>query len=137
MHDLLMRLQDLPSWEWPADAATTLVTALRDEHATEPDLLLATELAGDLAVMDDAVAAALLALIEKPDEFQRVRAQAAIALGPALEQASDEGFDQALSDPPISEPMFTKVQQTQNDFPSGSRLTVRRESLFANGAPPG
>ena len=84
LHDL----ENTPPWEWPADARNLLLLTLREESASERDRGLAAELAGDLVVMNDELAAALLAIVENPQQPPDIRAKASIALGPALEHLS-------------------------------------------------
>jgi HEAT repeat protein len=131
----LTKLQEAPSWEWPADAAATVLAALRDADAPEPDRLMATELAADLTIMKDEMADALLAVLENTDEFERVRAQAAISLGPALEQADTEGFeDDQISGPPVTEAMFERVRGSlRRVYGDATAPTeVRRRALEAS-----
>jgi len=45
--------KDAPPWDWPEGTGKKLLAILRDDRATESDLLLATELAGDLTDIDD------------------------------------------------------------------------------------
>ncbi len=107
----LEALAAMGSWDWPDDAGATLLQVLRDREADAGDRLLATELAGDVVVMNDGIASALLGLAEAADEAVDLRGQAAISLGPALEWADLDGFD----DPDeivISEEMFDRIQET-------------------------
>jgi HEAT repeat protein len=94
----LQQLEDTPSWEWPPEARSLLLATLRDEKAPESDRLIAADLAGDLVVMDDEVAAVLVDVLQSAAESPDVRASAAIALGPALEEADTLGFDEDGSD---------------------------------------
>jgi len=107
----LTTLNDTPSWEWPEEAGTMLLGILRDKKADESERLLAAELAGDFTVIDDELAEELLAIACKGDEPEDLRAQAAISLGPAIESADMDEFD----DPDfatISEQMFSRIQKT-------------------------
>ena len=105
------KLKEMPPWEWPQSASTTFLELLRDDRADGSDRLLAAELAGDSTVIDDALAAALLSILCNSREPDALRGQAAISLGPALEYASTDGFDDP-DDMPITEPMFRKIQET-------------------------
>jgi hypothetical protein len=107
----LKTLQEIPPWEWPEGAGTMFLGILRDEKADESERLLAAELAGDFTVIDDKLAEELLAITCKGDEPEDLRAQAAISLGPALESADLDGFE----DPeyvPITEQTFSRIQKT-------------------------
>jgi hypothetical protein len=133
-----MKLSDLShtdSWEWPADAGHILLATLRDETAAEADRRLAAELAGDLVVMNDDLAAALLAIIENGGQPQELRARAAISLGPALEQVDTEGFDDAdAEDLPITEATFQRVQHALRAayLDGSSPKELRRRALEAS-----
>lgn len=90
----LQSLADMPPWEWPADAREPILAALRDPARALDDRLLAAELAGEVVVMNPEMAQTLLALLRSRDEPEDLRAQAAVALGPALEEAfTMAGFD--------------------------------------------
>jgi hypothetical protein len=62
----LKALAAVEPWEWPAGTADKLLAVLRDEKAPGGDRKLAVEMAGDLVVMNDALAEALLATIRDP-----------------------------------------------------------------------
>lgn len=105
---------------------------LRDPQADAADRLLAAEFAGDLVVMNDVLAEALLEIVASPAESENLRAQAAISLGPVLEQADIDEFD----DPeavPISEKTFRKIKQSLRKvyLDSGLPKLVRRHILEA------
>ena len=82
-------LLDTPPWEWPRNAGKILHRILIDRQAAESDRTDAAALAGDLIVVNDEIAESLLAIMGSPGEPERLRAAAAIALGPALEQADE------------------------------------------------
>ena len=105
----LKTLQDTPPWDWPRDAGKKFQEILIDHLADETDRLIAAELAGDLTVINDELADALTAIIRSPDEPERLRATAAIALGPVLEQAETDGFEDA-DDVPITQRTFRNIQ---------------------------
>ena len=67
-----------------------LLDILRTERSAESDLLLATELAGDLTVVNDELVDALLSILRSGDKSEMVRGRAAISLGPVLEDADTE-----------------------------------------------
>jgi hypothetical protein len=89
----LDRLKETPSWDWPEQAALLIKQQLRNDDLTEQ--LEAVELAGDLVVMDDEMAGLLVGIIQGGGSAE-VRGRAAIALGPALEEAFEVGFDDEL-----------------------------------------
>ena len=55
-------LLDVLPWDWPQDAATRFHQALTDKSVSDSDRLVAAELAGDLVVMNDSLAVALLGI---------------------------------------------------------------------------
>src|ERR1017187_8281640 len=96
-------LQDTPPWDWPRGIGQKFLSILRDPKAKASDRLLAADLAGDFTVISDPLAHALLAIVGNAAEPEELRAAAAISLGPALEQADIDEFDDPES-VPISEP---------------------------------
>jgi tetratricopeptide (TPR) repeat protein len=104
----LTRLQDTAPWEWPADARDLLLGVLRQPGADEAQRRLAAELASAFVVLDDEVAETLLAVTSASHESEIVRGQAALSLGPALEHADVEGFEDP-DDIVISERTFRSV----------------------------
>ena len=129
----LKTLKDTPPWDWPDGTAKILVGILRDEQAAEPDRVLATELAGDFTVVNDELVDALLALLRSSDESERVRARAAISLGPVLEHADTEGFENG-DEAPISERTFQRIQKSLRElyFDAGIPKEVQRRILEAS-----
>jgi hypothetical protein len=69
----LHHLKNTPSWEWPVDVPSQLLATLRDEQSAEAERRLAAELAGDLVVMNDGVAAALIKVLEDSREPTGIR----------------------------------------------------------------
>ena len=63
----LKALKDTPPWDWPTGTRKLLLDILRDDQSSEPDRLLATELAGDFTVISDDVAEALLSILRRSD----------------------------------------------------------------------
>ena len=104
-------LQDTPPWDWPRDAGKKFLKVLTDTKANESDRLIAADLAGNFCVINDDLAKALLATVGNGDEPEALRAQAAISLGPALEQAYIDEFEDP-DDVPITEPVFHQIQDT-------------------------
>jgi hypothetical protein len=124
------KLKEMPPWEWPQNASTTLLELLRDDRADGSDRLLAAELAGDLTVINDELAAALLSILSDSREPDALRGQAAISLGPALEYAFTDEFDDP-DETPITEPMFHKIQETLERLYTDAKIAkfVRRMIL--------
>jgi len=104
-------LKDIPPWQWPKNAGRIILDALRKDQADVSDRLLAAELAEDSTVINDELAEALLSILTNPGEPNGLRGQAAISLGPALEYADVDGFEDP-DDVPITEPLFRKIQKT-------------------------
>jgi hypothetical protein len=129
----LTTLKDTPPWEWPENAGEIFLEFLRDDRADKSDRLLAAELAGDFTVINDELADALLSILRNSDESEKLRGRAAISLGPALEYADTDGFD----DPdyvPISEQTFRRIQETLQKLYTDARIPkeVRRRVLEAS-----
>jgi uncharacterized protein (UPF0147 family) len=129
----LKALKDTPPWDWPEGTAEKLVSVLRDEQAAEPDRILATEMAGDFTVVNDELVEALLAILRNSEESKEVRARAAISLGPILESADTEGFDDP-DDVPISELHFQRIQESLRELHMNAQIPkeVRRRILEAS-----
>ena len=107
----IMALTDIPPWEWPSNADKMILDILHDDSADESERLLAVELAGDSTVICDELADALLSILGNEREPDDLRGQAAIALGPALEYAFIDDFEEP-DEVPITEPMFDRIQKT-------------------------
>ena len=129
----LKALKDTPPWDWPEGTAEKLVSVLRDEQAAEPDRVLAAEMAGDFTVVNDELVEALLAILRNNEESQEVRARAAISLGPILEYADTEGFEDP-DDVPISERHFQQIQELLRKLHMDAQIPkeVRRRILEAS-----
>ncbi len=104
----LRMLEDVPPWDWPQGASAILVGILCEPRADESDRLLAADLAGDCIGIDDELVDALLSIVGSAEETEKLRAKAAIALGPVLELADMDGFDD--DSVPISEATFLGIQ---------------------------
>lgn len=126
-------LLDTPPWEWPEDSGKMFLEALIDSRANESKRLIAAELAGDLTVINDDLADALLAIIGSAEETEQLRARAAISLGAVLEQADTDGFEYP-DDVPISERKFHHIQDSLQKLylDSGNPKEVRRRILEAS-----
>jgi hypothetical protein len=130
-----MNLQDvknLAPWDWPEDIGAEFLRVLRDAKAAQPDRLLAAELAGDPVAIDDELAGALT-ILRSDIESEPLRGQAAIALGPVLELAEMDGFDDP-DDLPITEHTFDSIQDTFRRLYVDARVPagVRRRVLEAS-----
>ena len=132
----LRTLKDTPPWDWPNGTGKTLLDILRDDRASESDLLLATELAGDFTVINAELVDALLSILRSGDKPETVRGTAAISLGPVLEHADTQGFEDA-DDLPIAERTFRRIQESLRtlymdaDVPKEVRRRVLEASVRA------
>lgn len=107
----LRTLVETPPWEWPENAGAVLLGVIRDRGAADDERVLAAGLAGDSVFIDDALAKALVAVMRSANEPDELRATAAIALGPVLEECSTNGFDDEWCEPPITARTFAEIQQ--------------------------
>ena len=103
-------LEDMPPWEWPQGTDKMLLGILRDNQKDKSDRLLAADLAGDYTVINDELVAALLSIVRNGAEPEELRARAVISLGPVLETAYFDGFEDP-EDVPISEETFHEIQE--------------------------
>ena len=123
-------LEAMPPWEWPQGTDNMLLGILRDNQKDKSDRLLAADLAGDYTVINDELAAALLAIARNGGEPEELRARAVISLGPVLETADLDGFEDP-EDVPICEETFHEIQESLRklymdmDVP----MEVRRRTL--------
>src|SRR5438309_7988020 len=126
-------LRDTPPWEWPANAGKTFLAILQNERAGKSERLLAAELAGDVTVMNDELAHALLSILRRGDQPAPLRAQAAISLGPSLEQAEWDEFE-LPDEVPISEETFGEINDSLHELymDTGIPKLVRRRILEAS-----
>jgi hypothetical protein len=133
----LKTLMDTPPWDWPRDAGTIFQEILIRHRADESDRFVAAELAGDLTVINDDLAEALMAIVRSSDEPQQLRAKAAISLGPVLEQADTFGFEDDPDDVPITQSTFRNIQDSlrelylDNNIPKEVRRRVLEASVRA------
>ena len=130
------QLEAIPVWDWPEDANQTLLGHLKDKQSDQSDRLIAVELAGEFAVMNDDLAEELLSIACHAQETQDIRARAVISFGPVLDFIYSEGFDDP-EDVPISEPVFQKIQEALHtlyqdmDNPKQVRRRVMEASIRA------
>lgn len=129
----LQTLQDMPPWEWPEDAGTMFLGFIRNAQADASDRLLAAELAGDVTILNDELAAALLAVVRSSAETAELRGTAVISLGPVLEYADTMGFEEA-EEGGLSEVAFHRIQQSLCDLFLDAEVPqeVRRQILEAS-----
>ena len=126
----MMTLSDIPPWEWPTNADKMIFEVLCDGTASDSERLLAAGMAGDATVVNDVLADALLSIVCNDSESDDLRGQAAISLGPALEYAFIEDFDDP-EDVPITEAMFLRIQEAFHTVFMEKRTPkiVRRRTL--------
>lgn len=123
-----------PPWEWPKEAGNMIAGVLRNRHSATSIRTAAAELAGDLVVMNDRMADVLLQIVSSADEPVQLRSKAAISLGPALEDADIEGFDDPIGEPAIGEEIFHRIQETLHSVYGNWSLPkeLRRRALEAS-----
>ena len=126
-------LKDVPPWEWPSGADRMILEILTNEGADSSNRLLAADLAGDFSVVNDELIQALLSILQNEEESEELRGTAAISLGPALESADTDGFDDP-EDPPITEATFLRVQESLLRLyrDTAVPVSVRRKVLEAS-----
>lgn len=111
----LIKLYNTPPWEWPANAGKTIHGILCDESVAPDERRLAAELAGDMTIIDDRMAETLLAILKDNDQEQMLRCQAAISLGPVLEETylmDEDDLDPFEDEMGLSPGTFETVQRT-------------------------
>ena len=130
----LKMLQDIPPWDWPEGASRTLQEILRNHEADASERLLAAELAGDFSVTSDELLEILLSIVQSSKEPEKLRARAVISLGPALEYADEDIFDEDFDEATITEGMFNKIQDSLQRLyrDAGVPKEVRRRILEAS-----
>jgi hypothetical protein len=129
----LKTMQATAPWEWPESAGRTLLEVLRDKRAKASDRLAAVEMAGETVVINDELADVLLSIVSSGDQPESLRARAAISLGPALEEAELDGFEDP-DDVPISQGMFEIIQRSFWELYEDTEVPkeVRRRVLEAS-----
>lgn len=142
----LNTLVETPPWDWPEDAGQLLLKTLVDKRASEDDRLTAAELAGEIVVINDELAGALLNVVADRTESEDLRARTAISLGPVLELAYQDGFDdvgelsaeEGGQDVPITEHTFRSIQDLLHKLyvDRSNPKEVRRKILEAAGRAP-
>lgn len=104
---ILTVLRNTPPWTWPRAASGTLVGVLRDAGAGELDRLRAADLAAKQVFLSDQIVDTLLQIVANSEETDALRGRAAFVLGPVLENAEVEGFDELYA--PICEAKYLRV----------------------------
>ncbi len=112
----LISMKKLPPWEWPENSEQILTGVLNDASADASDRLIAAELAGELPASTDELADALLSIVKSGDEPGELRAIAAIALGPTLEDALESDIGFPYEDEGISEGVFHEINETLREL---------------------
>jgi hypothetical protein len=128
----LQTLDNTPPWEWPEEAGEFIFNVLGEKNAPVPDRVLAAELAGDITVMNDKMAALLLSITGDSGEPEELRCKAPISLGPALEYVEMTEFDD-YDDGTLSEKGFHEVRERLRSIyhDPGTPKKVRRRVLEA------
>ncbi len=106
---------------------------LTDPRAAEPDRIAAADFAGEIVVINNELAVALLAILRSPLESDELRARAAISFGPVLEQISIDEFDDP-EESPITEEMFDRIRDSLHQIVDDENTPkeVRRRALEAS-----
>lgn len=130
--DLKAILNSAP-WDWPENAGEILLAAVTDTHLDGEDRFSAVELAGEMSVINDDLARALLAILQDAAADEELRGAAAISLGPVLEYDADE-VDTDPESTLLSERTTASVQETLRACTQDADLPtlVRRRSLEAS-----
>ncbi len=129
-------LIETPPWEWPEGTGKIFHETLTNDHADASDRALAIELAGNLTVINDELVEALLSILQNDNESEELRGKAAISLGPVLDHADMNGFDDP-DDVPISEYRFHKILASLHklyldvDVPENVRRLILEASVRA------
>jgi HEAT repeat protein len=132
----LKKLENLPPWEWPQGTDKILLGVLCDDQKDASERMLAAELAGDYTVINDELADALLSIVLSGEESDDLRARAVISLGPILETAYIDEFEDP-EDVPISEETFHGIQKAlrklymDTDLPGEVRRRILEGSVRA------
>ncbi|MFH1575173.1 MAG: hypothetical protein ABIG68_14420 [Acidobacteriota bacterium] len=129
----LKALKNMEPWQWPESAGELILETLVNRQAKPADRILAAELAGDLTVINEKFADALLEIVGSGDEPVKLRCPAAISLGPALEDADTVGFDDP-EEAALPEPVVRRIRESFHRLFSDAGLPkeVRRSVLEAS-----
>ncbi len=88
-----------------------LLEILADDRADTSDRIFVADLAGDFTVINDNLGDVLLSVLQSGEESDELRGKAATSLGPVLEHADTDGFEDP-DDVPISEGTFHRIQNS-------------------------
>ncbi len=130
------KLANIPPLHWPEGVDEMVLGVLVDQSAKDADRLIAAELGGNYAMLNDRLADGLLSILEKADETEQLRGRAAIAFGPALENADTHGFEDP-DDLLVSEDMFHRIGRSlqrlymDGDVPKYVRRRILEASVRA------
>lgn len=126
-------LNETPPWDWPEGASKMLSAILADDRSDISDRNLAAELAGDVTVINDNLVDVLLSILQSGEESDELRGKAAISLGPVLEHADTDGFEDP-DDVPIAEDTFHRIRDSLRKlyFDADVPKNVRRRILEAS-----
>jgi uncharacterized protein (UPF0147 family) len=132
-HVDLAALDEIPPWQWPADARQVILGVLRNREADSSERLLAVELAGDMMAINNEVADVLLSILQDMKEPDELRAEAATSLGPVIESADDEEFWDA-EEMAIDIETFRRIMKTLHEVYADDRVPaeIRRSALEAS-----
>jgi len=129
----LKLLKDTPPWDWPKDTGKMFLEILNSNQADESDRLLTAELAGNFTVINDELVDALLSILGNSDESELIQGKAAISLGPVLEHAYINEFEDP-EDEPINKQTFQRIQELLHKLYVDDNIPkdVRRRILEAS-----
>jgi len=129
----LHALNQQEPWDWPQEAGSIIQGVLADQTATSEDRLLAAEMAGDIPILDEALAQTLGTIIGNNSEDEELRSVAAIALGPTIELCDMHGFDDP-EEVALSEKTFLQIQDSLKKLylDGTAPELVRRRALEAS-----
>lgn len=95
---------------------------------------------GDMNMINDELVDALLSILRRGDESEKLRGRAVISLGPVLEHADMHGFEDA-DDVLIAEHTFHRIQESLRklymdaDVPKNVRRRSGASRPLTSGAP--
>ncbi len=133
----LQRLIETPPWEWAKGTDEIVIDLIADPQADNSDRVLAAEIAGELAIMNNKIPERLLALLQQDDGPDELRGLIALALGPTLEYADEMGFDEP-DDIQISEELFQKIQDVLHQLYTNKKTSenLRKDVFHASAHAP-
>jgi hypothetical protein len=129
-------LKETPPWDWPEGAGKMLLEILADGQIDDSERIISAQLAGDYAEVNDEIVNALLSILQSSAESEELRGSVAISLGPVLEHADIDGFEDP-DDVPISKNSFRKIQESLRrlymdiDVPKNVRRRILEASVRA------